>query len=138
IAGGRWTEEKKRRIHHSRAKGTRSLCEDLARLTGKPAVLVCASAIGYYGDRGEEVLDEQSGPGTGFLPDVCVAWEEATRPAADAGIRVVNVRIGVVLSRHGGALAQMLLPFKLGVGGRIGSGRQYFSWVSYDDVVGAF
>src|SRR5690606_6707997 len=131
-------EDKKRRIRDSRVKGTRKLCEDLAGLTDKPKVLVCASATGYYGDRGDEVLDEKSAPGEGFLADVCKEWEAATRPAAEAGIRVVNVRTGVVIARDGGALPNMLTPFKLGVGGRIGSGTQYWSWVSLDDVVGAF
>lgn len=138
IADGRWTEDKKRRIRDSRVNGTRNLCEDLAGLDARPAVLVCASAIGYYGDRGASELDESSEPGAGFLPDVCREWEAATSPARDAGIRVVNVRVGVVMSRQGGALASMLLPFKMGVGGRVGSGEQFFSWVSHDDVVGAF
>jgi len=137
IAGGRWTEEKKRRIRDSRVQGTTNLCRDLASLHRRPKVLVCASAIGYYGDRGEEVLDESSPPGQGFLPEVCRQWEQATAPAADAGIRVVNLRFGVVLSKHGGALEKMLLPFKMGVGGKVGSGRQYWSWVAHADVVGA-
>lgn len=135
---GRWSEEKKRRIRDSRVKGTRRLCENLASLSSKPSVLVCASATGYYGDRGEAVLDEQSAPGSGFLADVCQEWEAATAPAAEAGIRVVNVRTGVVIARDGGALPNMLTPFKAGVGGKIGSGRQYWSWISLDDVVGAF
>src|SRR5690606_19270599 len=99
--------------------------------------MVCASATGYYGDRVDEVLDEASPPGQGFLPDVCQQWEQATTIAADAGIRVVNLRIGIVLSRHGGALEKMLPPFKMGVGGKVGSGRQYWSWVAHADVVGA-
>jgi uncharacterized protein len=135
---GRWSEDKKRRIRDSRVKGTRKLCQDLAALSVKPAVLVCASATGYYGDRGDEVLDEASAPGQGFLPDVCKEWESATSPAAEAGIRVVNVRTGVVIAREGGALANMLLPFKAGVGGKVGSGKQYWSWISLDDIVGAF
>jgi uncharacterized protein len=135
---GRWTEEKKRRIRDSRVKGTRRLCEDLAALSVKPKVLVCASATGFYGERGDEVLEEASAPGQGFLADVCKEWESATSPAAKAGIRVVNVRTGVVIARDGGALANMLTPFKAGVGGRIGSGRQYWSWISPDDVAGAF
>ncbi len=106
-------------------------------LDRKPSVLICASAIGFYGDRGDQLLDEETGSGTGFLPEVCTAWEAATKPAEDAGIRVVNLRIGVVLSRDGGALAQMLIPFRFCVGGRVGSGRQYWSWVSIEDVVGA-
>lgn len=137
IAGGRWTEEKKRRIRDSRVRGTTVLARTLAALHRKPRVLVCASAIGYYGDRGDEVLDESSPSGHGFLPEVCREWEQATIPAAEAGIRVVNLRIGVVLSRHGGALEKMLLPFRLGVGGKVGSGKQYWSWVAHDDVVGA-
>ncbi len=137
IAEGRWTAEKKRRIHDSRVNGTEALCRSLAALSHKPKVFVCASAIGYYGDRGEAVLDEQSPPGEGFLPDVCRRWEQATAPAAEAGIRVVNVRIGVVLSKEGGALPKMLLPFRMGVGGKVGSGRQYWSWVAHADVVGA-
>lgn len=136
IAGGRWTEDRKRRIRNSRVQGTEQLCRDLAGLEHKPDVLVCASAIGYYGDRGTTVLDETSPAGKGFLPEVCVDWEAATKPAADAGIRVVNVRIGVVISKQGGALEKMLTPFKLGAGGKVGSGEQYWSWVSLDDVVG--
>ncbi len=136
IAGGRWTEERKSRIRNSRVLGTEQLCRDLAGLHRKPEVLVCASAIGYYGDRGTTVLNEESPPGEGFLPEVCREWEAATKPAADAGIRVVNVRIGVVISKEGGALAKMLLPFKMGAGGKVGSGKQYWSWVSHDDVVG--
>ncbi len=137
IAEGRWSAEKKRRIRDSRVNGTEALCRSLAALSRKPGVLVCASAIGYYGDRGETVLDEQSPPGEGFLPEVCRQWEQATAPAAEAGIRVVNVRIGVVLSKQGGALQKMLLPFRMGVGGKVGTGRQYWSWVAHADVVGA-
>jgi hypothetical protein len=136
IASGRWTAAKKRRIRDSRVVGTTSLARSLAALPQRPTTLVCASAIGFYGDRGETILDERSEPGTGFLPEVCIEWERACEPARAAGIRVVNVRIGVIVSRQGGALASMLLPFKLGVGGKIGSGRQYMSWVSLDDVVG--
>jgi uncharacterized protein (TIGR01777 family) len=137
IAKGRWTPEQKARIRDSRVTGTRVLCEVLARLSHPPKVLVSASAIGYYGDRGAEVLQEESAPGAGFLPEVCRAWEEATTPAVQKGIRVVPVRFGLVLSPAGGALAKMLAPFKLGVGGVIGSGEQYMSWVTLDDVVGA-
>jgi uncharacterized protein len=135
---GRWTEDKKRRIRDSRVRGTRRLCEDLAALSDRPKVLVCASATGFYGDRGDEILDEGSAAGEGFLAGVCKEWEAATAPAAEAGIRVVNVRTGVVIAREGGALPNMLTPFKVGVGGKIGSGRQYWSWISLDDVVGAF
>jgi uncharacterized protein (TIGR01777 family) len=137
IANGRWTSNKKERIHNSRVRGTHKLCEQIAEMERPPQVLVCASAIGYYGDRGNVELTEQSEPGSGFLADVCREWEAATQPASDRGVRVVNLRIGVVLSRKGGALAQMLTPFRMGVGGRIGSGRQYWSWVHLDDVVGA-
>lgn len=137
IAAGRWTDDKKRRILRSRVDGTHTLCTALARLESPPQVLVCASAIGYYGDRGDEVLDETSDPGTGFLADVCREWEAAAAPAAETGIRVVHLRFGMVLSRGGGALQKMLTPFKLGAGGRIGSGRQYWSWIHLDDVVGA-
>ncbi len=137
IATGRWNETKKSRIRNSRVEGTRVVASTLARLKQKPAVLVCASAIGFYGDRGSAILDESAGAGSGFLADVCTDWEAATQPAVDAGIRVVHFRIGVIISRHGGALPQMLTPLKLGLGGRIGNGRQYWSWVSIEDVVGA-
>jgi uncharacterized protein (TIGR01777 family) len=134
---GRWTAEKKARILESRAKGTRLLSESLAHARSRPPVLVSASAIGYYGNRGAQVMDEESSPGSMFLSQVATAWEEATEAARRNGIRVVNLRIGFVLSKEGGGLAAMLLPFKLGVGGRIGSGRQYMSWIAVDDVVGA-
>ena len=134
IATGRWTTEKKRRIRDSRVLGTEVLCQALAGLQAKPAVLVAASAIGFYGDRGDEMLDEQSSPGTGFLAEVCQDWEAATRPAWEAGIRVAQLRIGVVLSADGGALAKMLLPFRLGGGGPVGSGKQYWSWISLPDL----
>jgi uncharacterized protein (TIGR01777 family) len=137
IAGQRWSEHYKQEIRESRVKGTRLLAETLATLTNKPRVFVCASAIGYYGDRGNEELTEESVPGTGFLPEVCVAWENACQPTCDAGIRTVNTRIGVVLSKEGGALKSMLLPFKLGLGGVVGSGRQYISWMALDDLVSA-
>jgi uncharacterized protein (TIGR01777 family) len=137
IAQGRWTQQKKERIRDSRVKGTQILCQALARLAQPPKVLVAASAIGYYGERGDEVLTEESPPGSGFLADVCRQWEAASSPAAQSGIRVVNLRIGIVLSEKGGALAKMLLPFRLGVGGRVGSGKQYMSWIALDDVVGA-
>lgn len=135
VAEGSWTDEKKRRIRDSRVKGTRLLAETLTRLTAKPRVLVSASAIGFYGDRGDEVLDEESAAGSGFLADVSREWEAAAHPAADAGIRLAHLRIGIVLSRDGGALPQLLRPFKLGVGGRVGSGRQYMSWIALEDVV---
>jgi hypothetical protein len=137
IAAGRWTAATKARIKESRVRGTRLLCEALARLHRPPPVVVCASAIGYYGDRGATSVDEDSAAGTGFLADVCRAWEAATAPAGDAGIRVVHLRCGVVLTAAGGALAKLLLPFQLGVGGRVGSGAQYMSWIGIDDVLGA-
>ncbi|HTN73640.1 MAG TPA: TIGR01777 family oxidoreductase, partial [Pirellulaceae bacterium] len=137
IAEGRWNKAKKARILQSRVQGTRLLAETLAKLATPPKVLVSASAIGFYGSRGDEWLDEQSSSGAGFLADVCRQWEAATEPAKAANIRVVNVRFGVILSPRGGALAKMLLPFKLGGGGIIGSGQQYWSWVTLDDVIGA-
>jgi uncharacterized protein len=133
----RWTAAAKQEIRDSRVRGTTLLCETLASLTVKPTVIVSASAIGYYGDRGDKPLDESSPPGSGFLADVCQQWEAATTPARDANIRVVNLRIGVVLSPKGGALAKMLTPFRLGGGGVIGSGRQYMSWIALDDLVRA-
>lgn len=136
IAARRWTPAQKVRIRDSRVQGTRLLAQSLARLQQPPKVMVCASAIGFYGDRGEEILTEGSAPGSGFLTDTCLAWEAAAQPANEKDIRVVNLRLGVVLSPGGGALAKMLLPFRLGVGGKIGSGRQYMSWIEIDDVVG--
>jgi hypothetical protein len=136
IATGRWTAEKKAKIRHSRVQGTRVLCETLSRLAEPPKVLVSASAVGYYGDRGEEILREDSLPGMGFLAQVCRDWEAATEPATQRGIRVVHLRLGAVLSPSGGALAKMLGPFKIGVGGVVGSGRQYMSWIAIDDVLG--
>jgi len=138
--GVRWTERRKKRIWESRAIGTRFLCETLARLHRPPKVLVCASAVGIYGDRGDETLSEESTipPRTaGFLVDVAREWEAATEPARAAGIRVVNLRLGIVLTPAGGALASLLRPFRLGLGGRVGSGRQWMSWIGIDDVVGA-
>jgi uncharacterized protein (TIGR01777 family) len=137
IATGRWTERKKARILESRVRGTRLLAETLAGLSTPPGVMVSASAVGYYGDRGDELLREESAPGSGFLAGVCRQWEAAADPAREAGIRVVHPRIGVVLSPEGGALGTTLPIFKLGGGGRIGSGRQYWSWVTLDDVVRA-
>jgi len=137
VASGRWTDKVKEQILSSRAEGTRNLCQSLAKMSTPPKVLVCASAIGFYGSRGDEVMIEESAPGTGFLAGVCQQWEDAASPARDAGIRVVNLRIGVILSPRGGALAKMLLPFKLGGGGRVGDGRQFWSWIAIDDVVGA-
>jgi uncharacterized protein len=137
IMGLRWTTEKKRRIKESRTTATRLLVQTLIRLPQPPAVLVCASAIGYYGSRGDEVLTEDSRPGTGFLADVAREWEAATAPAIAQGIRVVNLRLGVVLSARGGALAKMLTPFRLGLGGVIGDGAQWMSWIALDDTTGA-
>lgn len=137
IAAGRWNAEKKARIKDSRTKSTRLLGEALAKLQRPPRTLVSASAVGYYGSRGDEVLTEQSSSGAGFLAEVCREWEAATQPALDKGIRVVLLRFGAILSKKGGALARMLLPFRMGVGGRIGDGRQYMSWIALDDAVGA-
>jgi uncharacterized protein len=134
---GRWTPAKKERILRSRVDGTRALSEALAALDPPPRVLVCASAVGFYGDRGDEELTEQSPPGHSFLAEVVKKWEAASTPAEEAGIRVVRLRFGIVLGREGGALRRMLIPFRLGLGGRLGSGRQWMSWVSIDDVVGA-
>jgi len=134
---GRWAADKKLKIRDSRAIGTSNLTRALAQAEEKPKVFVCSSAIGYYGDRGDELLTEESAPGTGFLAEVCGAWEEATMPAMQAGIRTVNLRTGIVLSPKGGALGAMLMPFKLGMGGRTGSGRQWMSWIDVQDIVGA-
>jgi uncharacterized protein len=137
IADSRWSEARKNELRESRAESTRLLAETLAKLKNRPEVFLVASAIGYYGDKGEAILDEESSKGAGFLSDLCQQWELATKSASQADIRVVNLRIGVVLSTKGGALAKMLLPFEMGAGGEIGDGKQYFSWVSIDDVVGA-
>lgn len=137
VAAGRWTQARKDAIRTSRVVGTRLLSEALAKLANPPRALIAASAIGYYGDRGDDRLTEDSPPGTGFLADVCRQWEAATEPAVQAGIRVVNLRTGVVLSAVGGALARMLTPFKFGLGGIVGSGRQYMSWIALDDLVAA-
>ncbi len=133
--GERWTDERRRRIRASRVEGTRLLAEAMAGLSPRPRVLVNASAVGIYGDRGDERVDEMSSGGEGFLAGVVREWEAATAPASDAGIRVVLPRMGVVLSARGGALAKMLTPFRLGAGGTMGSGRQWMSWVSLDDAV---
>jgi uncharacterized protein (TIGR01777 family) len=137
IAEGRWTEEKKKKIHDSRVHGTHLLSEAIAKLMNKPRVFLCASATGIYGDRGDETLVEQSESGGGFLAGVCREWEKATEPAHRAGVRVVNLRFGPILARAGGMLEKMLTPFKMGLGGKIGSGKQYISWVGIDDVVAA-
>jgi uncharacterized protein (TIGR01777 family) len=137
IASGRWNSTKKARIRDSRVQGTRLLCEALSHVARPPQTLVCASAIGYYGDRGDEVLTESSSSGKVFLAEVCRDWEAACEAARHKGIRVVNARFGVILSTTGGALAKMLTPFKMGAGGVLGSGRQYMSCISIDDCVGA-
>ena len=136
IASGRWNTARKAAIRDSRVNGTRLLCNALAGLARPPNTLVCASAIGYYGDRGADVLTEESPPGAGFLPEVCMEWEAAAEAAMRKGVRVVALRIGVVLSPKGGALSRMLPLFRAGLGGVIGNGRQYVSWVALDDLVG--
>ncbi|WP_145370953.1 TIGR01777 family oxidoreductase [Maioricimonas rarisocia] len=138
IGDSRWTQSKKQRIRDSRVDGTRRLAEALAKLEQPPKTLVCASATGFYGDRGDEILTEQSDAGTGFLTDVCQEWEAAAGPAREAGIRVVHVRLGMILSPKGGALQKMLTPFKLGGGGVVGDGNQYWSWIALDDAAAIF
>lgn len=135
IAAGRWTAARKRRIVESRVRDTRILAETLASLPVRPRVFISASAIGWYGARGDEALTEDSASGNGFLPELCRAWEESATPAAAAGIRTVNLRIGIVLSPRGGALGSMLPIFRCGLGGRIGSGRQYMSWIAIADMI---
>lgn len=135
IAEGRWTDDKKRKIRESRVKGTKLLGDALANLTQPPKTFMCASAIGYYGNRGDEILTEASAPGDDFLADVCVEWEKATALATEKGIRVVNARFGVILDADGGALKRMLPPFRLGVGGKVGSGKQWMSWIALEDVI---
>ena len=126
----------KKKIRNSRVIGTRNLVRGIESAATRPAVLVCASAVGYYGDRGDEVLDESSPPGQGFLPEVCVEWEREAKRAEQFGVRVVQLRTGLVLSTDGGALAKMLPPFRLGIGGRLGSGNQWISWIHIADVAG--
>lgn len=137
IADGRWTPEKKQRIRDSRVKGTGLLAATLGQLERPPRVLASASAIGFYGNRVDELLDEASAPGNGFLADACREWEAATAAAEEAGIRVAHLRFGIVLSAQGGALAKLLTPFKLGAGGKLGSGKQWMSWVAIDDAIAA-
>lgn len=137
IGNKRWNEAQKARIKESRTRGTGLLAETLAKLARPPKVLISASGVGFYGDRGDEVVTENSRPGGGFLAELCVAWEAAAAPAREAGIRVSHPRTGIVLSGRGGALPRMLLPFRLGVGGKLGSGSQWMSWISIEDVVGA-
>ena len=134
----RWTEDAKRRIRESRVTGTRNLVEGMRRLSRPPAALVCASAIGYYGSRGDEILDETAGPGVGFLPEVCQAWEREAQAAGELGVRVLRMRIGVVLDPNGGALKRMLPAFRMGMGGRLGNGRQFLSWIHLDDLAEMF
>ncbi len=136
--GQRWTGSRRREILDSRVRTTDLLTRTAAGLDPRPSVYVSASAVGFYGDRGDEILTEESGPGTGFLPDVVRAWEAAADPAREAGIRVGHFRHGIVLSKTGGALQRMLLPFKLGAGGRVGDGKQWWSWVAMNDVVAAY
>jgi uncharacterized protein len=134
---GRWTDAKKAKIRESRVASTRNLAQALARTSEKPRVLLTASAMGYYGDRADELLRESSSPGSGFLAEVCREWETAAQPAGDAGIRCAQIRTGVVLSASGGALRKMLTPFRMGVGGNVGSGRQWMSWIHIQDWIGA-
>ena len=136
IAGGRWTEKRKELLRTSRIDTTRALVKALTKMNARPRVLVSASAIGIYGDRGDEVLTEESKPGTDFLAGLAREWEAEALKAEAIGIRVVLARFGIILAQHGGALAKMLLPFKLGVGGRLGSGKQWMSWITLEDVVG--
>jgi hypothetical protein len=136
IASGRWTVNKKQRIRDSRVQATTVLSEALANLKEPPGILISASAVGYYGDRGNLILTEATAPGNDFLAGVCVAWERATEAAAEKGIRVVNARFGIILSAEGGALAKMLPPFRMGVGGRVGSGAQWMSWIALADAIG--
>ncbi len=137
LAAGRWTPARKARIRDSRIEGTRLLAGALGRLSRPPRTLLSASAVGYYGDRGEEIVQEETPPGTGFLAEVCRQWEAAADPARRAGIRVVHLRTGLVLSSRGGMLSRILPVFRLGLGGRLGSGRQYMSWIAIEDVCGA-
>ena len=135
IADSRWTQKKKDRILNSRVHGTRLLAETISALKHKPELLISGSAIGYYGDTGDNTVDENSSRGEGFLSDVASQWEMATQAAQDAGIRTIHLRTGIVLSPDGGVLKKMLLPFNLGLGGVVGNGKQYMSWISIDDVV---
>ena len=134
----RWNDDVKRRIRESRVMGTNNLVQAISRLAQRPKSLICASAIGYYGSRGDEVLTEASAPGSGYLPDVCMAWEQAARAAESFGLRVARIRTGIVLDARGGALAKMLPPFKMGMGGKVGNGQQWMSWIHADDLVGMY
>lgn len=136
VAGGSWTDEKKKSIRDSRVTGTRTLVDALKRVENPPKILVSASAIGFYGNRGDEILTEESPKGEGFFPEVCSEWENEAEKAREFGARVVLPRIGVVLTKDGGALEKMLTPFKFGVGGTVGSGEQFMSWIAIDDLIG--
>ncbi|NOT06785.1 MAG: TIGR01777 family protein [Gemmatimonadales bacterium] len=138
IAGGRWSPARKERILESRRRGTRLLTRALAETKDGPRILVSASAIGYYGNRGEELVDEKSPPGQGFLPEVCRVWEEETEPAEEAGVRVARIRIGLVQTPAGGMLERILLPFRFGLGAQLGTGRQWMSWISGFDLIRIF
>ena len=135
IADSRWSKKKKDRILNSRVHGTRLLAEAITELKHKPELLISGSAIGYYGDTGDNIVDEDSNRGTGFLSDIASQWERATQAAEDAGIRTIHIRTGIVLSPNGGVLQKMLLPFNMGLGGVVGNGKQYMSWISIDDVI---
>jgi uncharacterized protein len=138
IAASRWTDEQKRRIRDSRVIGTRRLIEGMKEASDRPKILVSGSAVGFYGNRGDERLDEWSEPGRGFLPEVCQQWEREALRGQDLGLRVTTVRTGVVLSTNGGPLEKMLMPFRLGLGGRMGNGRQWFPWIHLEDIAGIF
>lgn len=138
VGDSSWDEEKKRRIRKSRVEGTRTLVNALKKLENPPEIFISASAIGFYGNRGDEILTEESEPGEGFFPEVCQAWEAEGDKAREFGARVVHPRIGIVLSKDGGALEKMLTPFKFGVGGTVGSGEQWMSWIAIDDLVRIF
>ena len=137
IGAARWTDETKRRIRGAREAGTRLLAEALAGLSSRPTVFLSSSAVGYYGDRGDEILTEESSAGDDFLAEVCVAWEAAAQPAVDAGIRTIHPRTGVVIAEGGPLIEKIDLPFRLGVGGRVGNGYQYIPWISLDDEIRA-
>lgn len=134
----RWTNKSKQAIRESRVAGTRNLVKTISKLPRKPRILICSSAIGYYGTRGDEILTEDSTPGKGFLSEVCMAWEKEAEAVAVLGMRVVQLRTGVVLDRRGGALQRMLPPFRLGLGGRLGDGKQWMSWIHLEDLIGLF
>ena len=137
IAQGRWTKAKKSEIRNSRINGTKKLSDQLATSPHKPSIFISSSATGFYGDRSDDILDEESSQGAGFLPEVCVLWEKATKSAEQAGIRTIHIRTGVVLTKKGGALKKMLPPFLLGGGGILGNGKQYMSWISLKDEINA-